>query len=142
MEEQIELFRSHHQLLEKYVFYIIALCVSAIGFSVYCTMGKQLQYSQILLLIAVLLWGSSIYFGLNHIKNLLDSKDIHYQIHTLKEISLSKEKYEAKNTKLLNDNIRLNSILVKYFRLQEYLFYAGVVLFIAWHIVQMYLTTC
>jgi hypothetical protein len=46
MEQQIELFRAFRQQQEKYVYYIIALCVTAIGFSVYKTNGLALKYTQ------------------------------------------------------------------------------------------------
>jgi len=141
MEGQFELYRSHHQLQEKYVFYIIALCVSAIGFSVYCTMGKPLQYSQIVLLIAVLSWGFSIYCGLNYIKNLLYATKGNFdRITSLNNI---RQGYEPNPIYFLMLDINDKDVaenLTIYGKCQEYLFYTGIVAFIVWHILQMYLT--
>lgn len=49
---------------EKYIYYIVALCVASIGFSVYITIGKPLSRTYILLGLAVSSWGISIFCGL------------------------------------------------------------------------------
>jgi hypothetical protein len=138
MEGQLELYRSHHQLQEKYVFYIVALCVSAIGFSIYCTMGKPLQYSQILLLIAVLCWAGSIFCGLNYIKNLLYSSLENSQRLDLQGRNLNQADFQKLKAILDIKAKGININLTRYYAWQEYLFYAGVVFFIGWHILQMY----
>ena len=49
---------------EKYVYYVIALSVTCIGFSVVRTSGSNLQVTHLPLAGAVLCWGISIYCGL------------------------------------------------------------------------------
>lgn len=140
MEPIIESYRSHYQLQEKYVFYIIALCVSAIGFSVYCTTGKPMKYSQIPLLISVICWGASIFFGLNFLKKLISTKSANFEL--LESKYFHKETYEIILKDAINQIIDdLTAKCLKLFSLQEYLFYAGIVSFIIWHILEMYLNS-
>lgn len=73
MEAQIDLQKQFREKQEKYVYYIIALCVAAIGFSVTKTSGDILRWSQLPLGIAVLCWGLSIYCGLKFIAYVLSN---------------------------------------------------------------------
>ena len=54
--EQKELLNIFRQQQEKYVYYLIALCVTSIGFSVYKTSGVPIKGIQIPLAVAVLSW--------------------------------------------------------------------------------------
>lgn len=76
MEEQKEIQKQFRQQQEKYTYYVIALCVAAIGFSVHKTIGLPLKWIQIPLGVAVLFWGISIYCGLNFIR---------YTMHALRQ---------------------------------------------------------
>jgi len=73
-ENLIEIYRQLSQLQEKYTFYIVALCVSSIGFSVYCTMGKPIHWTHLPLGIAVLSWAISIFCGLKYIEEISSIK--------------------------------------------------------------------
>ena len=61
MEEQKEIQKQFRQQQEKYVYYVIALCVAVIAFSIHKTTGKSLAWSQIPLAIAVLFWFDCFY---------------------------------------------------------------------------------
>ena len=63
-EIQFNIQKEFREKQEKYVYYLIALSVSAIGFSVYKTENQSLAYSQIPLALAVLSWSISIFCGL------------------------------------------------------------------------------
>ena len=71
MQEQLQLHKELREKQEKYAYYIIALCVTAIGFSVIRTTGQPLKLIQIPVALAVLCWAVSIYCGLNFILNCL-----------------------------------------------------------------------
>ena len=64
MSEQLEIQNQFRNQQEKYTYYLIGLCVAAIGYSVNMTIGQELHYSQIPLGIALLCWGISCYCGL------------------------------------------------------------------------------
>jgi hypothetical protein len=67
MQEQLQLHKEFREKQEKYTYYIIALCVTAIGFSVLQTTGQPLKVMQLPLAVAVISWGISIYCGLQFI---------------------------------------------------------------------------
>lgn len=68
MDEQKELRDSFRQQQERFVYYVIALSVTAIGFSIYTTTGQPLKWSQIPLGLSVVAWGLSIYCGLTFLR--------------------------------------------------------------------------
>lgn len=83
MKEQEEIRTQYRQQQEKYIYYIIALCVAAIGFSVHKTIGLPLKWTQVPLGIAVLSWGMSIYYGLRFLRgglNILYDNHNYYEI--------------------------------------------------------------
>jgi hypothetical protein len=67
LDEQKEIQSQFRQQQQKYTYYIIALCVTAIGFSIHITLGQALNYSQIPLALAVISWGISVYCGFRFI---------------------------------------------------------------------------
>lgn len=56
---------------EKLVYYLMALNVSCIGFSMYNGKEDVLNITILFFLIAVILWSTSVYFGLRFIKTQL-----------------------------------------------------------------------
>src|SRR5690606_18949994 len=73
MEEQKELRIQFRQQQEKYVYYVIALSVSSIAFSVYQTTGRHLEWSHIPLGVAVLSWGLSVFCGLRFLAYVIST---------------------------------------------------------------------
>src|SRR6478735_3378267 len=119
-----ELRQEHRQQQQKYIYYIIALSVAAIAFSVNQTMVQSLRMEQIPLGFAVLCWGASIYLGLNYLQNYLIvlSKNSAY-FNTL--IELEADGKRVKNSKeiliaALEPIIDKNS---KIFDMQNFTFY-------------------
>ena len=70
-EIQFNIQQEFREKQEKYVYYLIAISVSAIGFSVYKTENQSLTYSQIPLALAVLSWSISIFCGLKFLKYVI-----------------------------------------------------------------------
>jgi hypothetical protein len=142
-EIQKELRLQFRQQQEKFVYYIIALSVSAIAFSIYRTNGEHLKFTQIPLALAVLSWGISIYCGISFLKY---SISILYNNNTYYEIKFDQtENPELKNIKLeamkegILESVETSS---RYFKWQGRLFYSGMILFIVWHITEMYFNSC
>jgi hypothetical protein len=76
IQNEVEKEFSDHQ--SKLFYYTIALCVTAIGFSVYQTVGKPLAWSQIPLGLAVLCWGLSIYCGFTFLRKVIANLWVRY----------------------------------------------------------------
>lgn len=135
---------TYRSFVSKHAYYVIALCVASIGFSVSQTMDSRMSASLIPLGAAVALFSVSILFGFGLIRCM--TKGLALDI-ILKKIAagqdmlagrdpyIMKEMYdkEAKNyTKLSNQATRnLNG--------QKWCFYLGVLTFIGWRVYEMYL---
>lgn len=145
MDAQKEIKKEYRERQEKYVYYVIALCVTAIGFSVFNTMGKPLRWSQIPLATSVCCWAISIVCGLKFLGyqiGALRINSIYFDIadgrdkdigSSPQSISYASKLVEGKLDKLSNKTSKLMNM-------QLSLFYLGMLLFITWHIFEMYLT--
>lgn len=142
MEEQRDIQRQYRQEQNKYTYFLIALSVSAIAFSVQKTINEPLLLRQIPLGLAVLFWAGSIYTGLTLLKRGLD---ILYTNNAYFE-ALKGNLPETKGKPELNI-IAANTLLEimeqkvenasKYFKWQFRLFLGGIGLFVVWHIIEM-----
>lgn len=146
MEDQSELQKQHRNKLEKYTYYVIALCVSAIGFSIYITLDEPLDFSQIPLGLAVFSWSISIYCGLSVLQNELHHLNSN---NDYLEVAHGKDPYigndiskQETGLKFLHDLMNdINKQGETKARWQNRLFYSGMLLFIIWHVMQMYSNT-
>lgn len=139
MDVKFEIYRSLSQLQEKFVFYIIALNVAAIGFSVYLTLGKPLVLTQVPLGLAVLSWAVSIWFGMNYLKKLVDSKSVNFEMLKLEgsRTLINQSDYTTKSNELMEEDQKIFLKIVQYLKYHELLFYAGIVCFLFWHFLEM-----
>lgn len=144
-ETQKEIRSEHRGQQQKLVYYIIALCVTAIGFSIFRTNGQSLRCSHIVLLVAVLCWSLSIVLGLKFLKHSIDvlwNNNLWFDIKNRNFVDWTLLKDE--NIDDMGDGIMkyIDDQIGKYKNhvdWQEYLFYAGMVFFIIWHVLEMYL---
>ena len=70
-EIQFNIQQEFREKQEKYVYYLIAISVSAIGFSVYKTENQELRITLIPLAFAVICWSISIFLGLKFLKYVI-----------------------------------------------------------------------
>lgn len=147
MEElQKELRQQFRQQQEKYVYYVIALCVTAVAFSIHETMDKSLTWSQIPLAIAILLWCMSTFCGLRFIAyviSTLSANNAYFEILQGKDekIGSHPQKIEAAS-RGVKKAMQLNSeTAFKFGTWQNRGFYFGSIAFISWHILEMYKKT-
>jgi len=146
MEEQKEIQKQFRQQQEKYAYYIIALCVAAIGFSINKTIDVPLQLTQIPLGIAILAWGASIYCGLRFLRYVIStlfSNNAYFDIlqGNNPEIGNHSQLIKAATDGIIQameSNSKTASKLAKW---QDWLFIIGFVSFICWHILEMYKNT-
>ena len=146
MGEKIEVYRQINQSQEKLTYYIIALCVTAIGFSIIQSNDLSLTYYLIPLGIAVLSWSVSVLCGFKSLKNRLNLQFENYELLRVEERS-----HEVLDgniqlikpvSKIINDS--MSSIQRKaslYTAVQHVLFYFGIAAYLCWHILKMYLNT-
>lgn len=136
MSEKNKAAERHNEYQQKYVYYIIALSVTAIGFSIYQSTGHTLTWYKIPLGIAILCWGLSIHKGLTYMRNWLDmlannvdllSADEEKDLELVEEIIQSMDDDDVDGTKL--------------WKWQQNFFYIATSSFIIWHILEMYKTT-
>ena len=138
-EELIKVYREQQY---KYTYYIIALCVAAIGFVVTQTIGKPIKYIQIPLGGAVAAWCISIFCGLRFIQYQIAGlyNNVEYlkiQDGTSEMIAYNKGLIpQALNMmrEILEKNGNKASKLANW---QDWCFYLGIFLFIVWHILEM-----
>lgn len=143
---QFNIQQEFREKQEKYVYYLIALSVSSIGFSIFKTENQGLNYSQIPLGLAVIFWTISIYCGLNFLKFVISNlyaNNIYFEIinGNYPNIGNHPELIKA-GVSGFEKAIKSNGdTMAKYFKIQGYLFYLGILFFILWHIIEMYLKT-
>lgn len=143
MTEKEEIKKEHNLQTSKFVYYIIALCVTAIGFSIVQTSRKSLDYLHIPLGVALLFWSVSVYIGFAFIKSRLS---ILYGNHLYLDIlegniddfnkSQAHQKYAVELT--LKDINRISKKYERHLYIQQLLFYFGVISFVIWHVIEMY----
>jgi hypothetical protein len=135
---QVELAQQRTTQQGKLVYYLIALSVAAIGFSVTQTINDHLSYSHIIVGISVLCWSGSVFCGLQFIKVLIRTGAIN--IRYLREQEGRKEKntdYRESEIRYRKEIEEVNKRSEPAFNWQHYLFYLGLASFIAWHIIRM-----
>lgn len=142
-EVQIEIQKQFRQKQEKLVYYIMALSVSAIGFSIYQTTGQSLKVVQIPLGFAVISWSMSIYYGLKFLKYVISSlyaNNEYFEIIKGNNSNVGKHPIAIESgVKDFKAAMKINQSRMKhYFKYQSILFYIGMILFIIWHLLEMY----
>lgn len=146
MEEQNENLKQFRQQQEKYIYYLIALSVTAIGFSVLKTNEESLKWTQMPLGIAVLSWAISTYCGLTFLKYVISNlyaNNAYFDIikGTYPDVGNHPELKKAAESGIIHA-MNTNSIKAeKFAKWQGRLFYCGIIFFLIWHVIEMYLRT-
>lgn len=146
MEQQKELQSHFRNQQEKYHYYIIALCTTAIGFSVVKTSGHSFHWSQIPLGVAVLSWAASIYCGINFIRlnlSTLYSNIMYFNVFGGKhpDVGSHPQNIEAA-TKDIMEGMVFNINKAKCLSRWQYrLLFLGFISFLIWHLIEMYAAT-
>lgn len=121
---------------EKYVYYLIALSVTAIGYAIVNTKGEPLKWAQIPLGLSIISWAVSIYCGLSFLRYIGGGLSANKDYLVAQKVGLS--------TKAAGIRIEIESISDRIELLgawQDYSFYSGITLYLLWHIIEMYLLT-
>jgi len=126
-----EIVNQFRQQQEKYIYYLIALSVASIAFSVHNTLGEPIKWAQAPLGISVILWGTSIYCGLTAIQYFIGSLPANIDLIVAQR---SKSPEETNILEVLNEIGDRTKKLIKY---QRNTFYLGIIFYVAWHITEM-----
>jgi hypothetical protein len=143
-EIQQQIIKEHKERQEKFVYYLIALAVSCLGFAVYNTLDAKLKLIQIPLGLAVLSWGISVFCGIKFLKvalALLYDNSRYFDVKNGQDSEIGNEpasiSYALSIMKpILEKKAKGTSV---YFDWQIRLFYAGIMFFIVWRVLEMYL---
>lgn len=145
-DQKEELIKVYREQQYKYAYYIIALCVAAIGFVVTQTVGKPIKYTQIPLGGAVVAWCISIFCGLKFIQYQIAG--LYNNVELLKiqdgtsELIADTPNIIEYAKKLMLEQIEKNGNKTsKLAKGQDWCFYIGIFLFIVWHVLEMVATT-
>lgn len=146
MEEQKEIRNYMRALQERYVYYLIALAVTSIGFAIYKTSGQSLNWIQVTLGLSILSWGTSIHCGFTFIKyhiSTLYANNAYFEIIKGQDQSIDQNPSNIlAKTNAIKEAMRSNvNVAGRYFYWQQKLFYIGMISFIIWHISEMYMIT-
>lgn len=120
--------------LYKYIYYIVALCVSCIAFSVYQTIDDSLVWSQIPLGIAIICWSLSIYCGLMFIRLGIQ---VLFQDVTNRTFGRGGMNPVTKLNPINKNLKNKHTTTTRYFRASEVLFGLGIISFLVWRIIEM-----
>ncbi|WP_298248399.1 hypothetical protein [uncultured Christiangramia sp.] len=144
--EKKEVENLFRQRQEKLTYYIIALTVTSIGFSIYNTNNVPLSYTQIPLAIAIGCWGFSVFCGIQFLKYILSNlfaESSYYDIIAGHHPELGNDPEKIKNAIIgLTKATKINAERGQNYSKWHYrLFYSGIILFLLWHIIEMYKIT-
>ena len=145
-DKYTELYRQQRTMQDKYVYFLLAASASAVAFAVSITSGAPLKLSQIPLGLAVLSWAGSFACG---IRNLRYGMSILYANMGLIQVERGEHPKAGDHPEIMqvasegirsaieNNSGKANSNA----KWQLSLFYAGGILFVVWHVIEMYLRT-
>lgn len=142
MKEQLELHKEFRDKQEKYAYYLVALCVASIGFSVTQTTGQTLKWIQLPLGLAILSWGISIICGLRFIGLIVSSiyrNSIYLDMVQGKDDISGRDPHKIEiGVKVYREGSeKMNKKSTLLYTFQEGLFFLGILLFIVWRVVEM-----
>ena len=140
--EKDKIIVDFHTQKDKYVYYIIALAVASIGFTINITLGYKISYQGIPLAIAILSWMISIYSGL---RNRAASNRFTFLNIELLEVQSGESKIAGNNPSAIKHGVdiiknhldKVNEDTKSFGRLQLHSFYAGVISFVIWRVIDM-----
>ena len=141
-EKQIEVYRQFTALQEKYDYFLMAVAGAAIAFAVHRTSGMFLNWSMVLLGIAVILWAISFLAGCrrrNYIgSNLFANLDLlRIQNGEHPKTGAHPIKIEAASQGIYNALEHNSNCASFWANIQLYSLIIGALFFVAWHVVSM-----
>ena len=143
-DERIEIFKTHRAAQEKYIYFLLAAAGAGIALIINQTHDSKLAWSMIPLGLAVLCWGLSFIFGcrhLNYVESILfaNSDLLRVEAGMHPSMGMSRAHIAAVSEGIRTAIEESSNRAAVYARIQFRLLIAGALLFIAWHVTEMYL---
>lgn len=129
--KRVELFKIHRSMQEKYVYYIIALSIAAIGYVVNLTIKSPILDLKIVGL-ASLFWLASASIGLYVIDSILKLTMKNYE--ALKQFHLSDELAGRGYTYYMQLTVEASKKIDRWVLRMNLMFAAGIACFLIWRI--------
>jgi hypothetical protein len=138
----LELGRMHHAASDKYTYFLLAAVGAAIGFALNQTRDLPLSWTQLPLGAAIICWGLSFYFGCRRLTRVMALLHENRQFIRLTRGELpdfpNDPKLIAEIAEIFQKRAAdANQPLVWQFKL----LIAGGVLYVIWHLTEMYMRT-
>lgn len=146
METEIEIYRALRESQNSYIYFILGTAGAAIAFAVSQTRDASLSWFQLPLAAAVLCWGISFLLGCRN--------RLHYSAALQTNAALSRAQAGrepligdhtqaiAEGSEILRTIFKDHSDKAKQYANWQFRFLiVGAVLYVAWHVIEMYLRT-
>ena len=141
-----ELAQNFRQSQEKYIYNIVALNITAIGFVAHETYDEKIRVSLWIVLPSIGLWLYSAYNGLEFLK--LNISTLFANFHYL-DFKHNSELYDSNSKEQQNKLIEIAKCMktnektaIKYFKRMNCSLIWGVVFFVIWRLVDMLIPVC
>ncbi len=141
-----EVYRTLQLSQDKYTYFLLAATIAAIGFTITQTQNIKLHLSLIPLGISILFWGISFLFGCRNREYNNSTLYANYELLKVQsgihpEIGNHPQKMQAASEGIMKAIESNSNKANKLGHLQMNTFILGVIFYLAWHILEMYLRT-
>ena len=143
-EKESLLYQTHQSGRSKYVYFILAAAGAAIAFAITHTLDKNFTILEFIWLLAISFWSASFFCGARSIEysnaitfNNMDLLAISSGTHPMTGNDPVKATIAYKELKAILD--RDSNRAGRYSRAQIWLFWAGGLVYVAWHVSRMLL---
>lgn len=139
-----EVYRNLQSSQDKYIYFILASTVAAIGFSITQTQDLALSYTQIPLGLSLICWGLSFFFGCRNREYYNSTLYANAELLKVQKGQHPNAGSHPDYIKAASEGI-LNAIndnsdkVIKFGRLQMNMFIVGVLFFVCWRVIEMYM---
>jgi hypothetical protein len=141
-----EVYKTLQVSQDKYTYFILAATIAAIGFTIKQTQNLKLQLSLIPLGISILLWGLSFFWGCRNREYYNSILYANYELLKVQngrhpEIGTHPQMMQAASKGIMQAIESNSDRANKLGHLQMKTFIFGVISYLVWHILEMYLRT-
>jgi hypothetical protein len=145
-DELLEIYRQLRTSQDKYIYFILAAAASAVAFALVRTQDLPLSFRLVPWGLALFLWGLSFFCGCQHLRYVSSTLFSNAELLRIQrgqhpQVGAHPEMIAAASEGIksaMEYNSERANILAKR---QFYLFIAGALAYVAWHVLQMYART-
>ncbi|MEK6627202.1 MAG: hypothetical protein AABY53_01120 [Bdellovibrionota bacterium] len=141
-ESEIEIYKQHRASQDKYIYFLLAAAGAGIGFALNQTKGAALSLYQYPLAFAVLSWGISFYAGCKNSSYingiLLTNAELLRALQGKHPLPKTPEEAAALPIVIREAIKKDEKIIIQYASIQFKALITGALLYIAWHIIDMW----